>query len=110
MGRTVPVVFQVFCDMVLRYQCSPTVLAKHRMQVTCVVGTLSVVLRHPSHGDIERVDPVVVAAILERDRHITFSLAHVRLVNIIDGNFLVVPDLSGRLYDDHVTQEVELLP
>ena len=83
--------------MVFRNQLSPAVLAKHRMQVTGVVGTLSIILSHPPDSDIEWVDLVVIAPILQRDCHVIVGLAYVGLMHIVDGQFLVVPGLPVRL-------------
>ena len=58
---------------------------------------LRIILRYPFHGDIKRIEFVVVRSVLESDRYVALGFPEVAVANVVDRQFLVIPSLSLRI-------------
>jgi len=78
------------------------------MQVPALVRALRVALRDPPDRDVERVDGIVVRAVLQGHGEVARFGAEVAIGYVVDGYFLVIarPSLGE---NDQVAEDAELL-
>ncbi len=67
-------------------------------------------MRDAFYGNVERVVPIVIRPVLERDREVVLGFTEVARVDVVGRQFLVVASASVRLDHNEVAKEAEQLP
>src|SRR5262249_9545643 len=94
--RAVPLVLEIFGDVVLGNKLAACEKSHHRMEIAGVVRMLRIVLRDPADRDIERVDAIMVWPILERDREVALGRAELAVMYVVERQLFVIPGRAVR--------------